>query len=395
VMPGADLSNLDLREQILAGAQLQGADLRNSLLDSAVLVRAALDGARLSGSSLFSADASKASLSEARLTGVHARRSTWRRALLLHADLTGAMLDDADLRGSELIGARLDRASLVRADLRNAALLGATFKHADLSGARVDGAATDPRTFVGAQGISGAPVVRLQSTPRRRRPDEAEFVLRVAEELRRRQIDIHSGFDVGPDLVAIPGRSVFAAIEVSTSDARDRLFRLADRADLIVVPEGLDVRRAMNGTRVAELSEAYAALVGLDLAEVKPFGAAAVVIREAARLRPYLMLAAEAKADPSFLSTLSVYIDSGEPFLASSRVRRVAAQVPAHLDGAMAARGARWAEQHREDLSELISRAAHLRQGEVVATARLAQLAWRALELENEMSADIRPRSED
>ncbi|MBA3327525.1 MAG: pentapeptide repeat-containing protein [Solirubrobacterales bacterium] len=394
VMPGADLRQLDLREQILAGAQLQGADLRNSLLDSTVLIRAAFDGARMSGTSLFSADASKATFSDAQLMGAHGLRSTWRRALLARADLTGALLDDTDLRGAELVGARLDRASLVGADLRQAVLLEATFAAADLTDAHLDGAVAGPRTFAGAHGVSGTPIVGAHSTPRRRPANELEFESRVRDHLRERHIEILHGFDPGPDLVAILSDRWFAAIEVSTSSNKDRLFRLADRADLIVVPDDLEVRVAMNGTRVAHLAEADAAVRDLATSRLKPFGASAVLIREAARLRPYLLLARRARVDSSLLSRLSVYLDARDPVLLSASDRVFAETLPSHLDGAMAARSAQCAEQHYEELEELLTRAAQLLQGKRSDAEEVTHLARKALALEYQFAEHARSEAD-
>lgn len=390
VMPGADLRCLDLREQVLASAELQGADLRNSLLDSAVLVRGVFDGARMSGTSLFSADASKASFADTQLTGTHAVRSKWRRALLARADLTAALLDNADLRGAEFVGARLDRASLVGADLRQAILLRATFAHADLRDANLDGAAAEARTFRGALGVSGIPLVTTQSTPRRRQEREAAFEVSVRDHLREAGVEVLAGFEPGPDLVAVVRERWFAAIEVSVSADRSRLFRLADRADMIVVPNELRVRSAMNGTPVARLWEAHVVARELGPPRLKPFGAAAVLIRQAARLRPYLILAGSARNDPSFLSRLSVYLDTREPLLLNGTERAVAERAPAHLDGGMAARGAQWAEHHREELDVLMTSAAQLRQGRQVTLEEVTSLARRALELEYELAEAAR-----
>ncbi|MGI8728766.1 MAG: pentapeptide repeat-containing protein [Solirubrobacteraceae bacterium] len=393
VMPGADLRQLDLREQVLAGAQLQGADLRNCLLDSAVLIRAALDGARMSGTSLFSADASKATFSDAQLVGAHALRSTWRRSVLVRADLTGALLDDADLRGAELVGARLDRASLVGADLRQSVLLDASFLSADLSDAHLEGSVAGTRTFAGAQGLSSSSLVGAHSTPRRRRTDELQFEARVRDHLRDSGIEVLHGFEPGPDLVVVLGGRWFAAIEVSTSANKERLFRLADRADLIVVPDDLDVRVAMNGTPVAHLREADVSVRALATSRLKPFGASAVLIREAARLRPYVLLAKRARVDPSLLSRLSVYLDTRDPVMLGAGDRVIAEALPAHLDGAMAARSARWANKRHEELDELLSRAAQLLQGKQSTVDEITLLARKALELEYQLAEEARPEA--
>jgi hypothetical protein len=142
----------------------------------------------------------------------------------------------------------------------------------------------------------------------------------------------------------------FAAIEVSTSANKERLFRLADHADLVVVPDDLDVRVAMDGTPVAHLGEAHAATQDLATSRLKPFGASAVLIREAARLRPYVLLAKRARVDPSVLSRLSAYLDSRDLMMLGTSDRVITETLPAHLDGAMASRSARWAEQHYEEL---------------------------------------------
>jgi len=388
VMPGTDLSHLDLREQVLASAQLQGADLRNSLLDSAVFVRATLDGALLSGSTMFSTDASRASFVEAKLTGVHAARSRWNRALLARADLTAATLDDANLSGAELIRARLDRASLLRADLTGAVLLGATFQGAHLEGADLHGAAVGSRTFVGAVGATTESAVGPPPPSRRRRPDEDDFEVTVRDTLRRSGFQVHHGFEPNnPDLVLELDGPYFAAVEVSTSADRTRLARMAERSDLIVVPDGLDVRRAMNNTQVAHLAEAPSAAKDLQSSRIKPYGAAAMLTREAVRLRPYVVLAEQAKSDSSFISRLSVYLDTRQTAMLNARDRAVVEQLPAHLDGAMAARGARWAESHDQQLREIISAAARVRQGYVGETREVAGLATSALDLERQLAS--------
>jgi len=387
VMPGTDLSHLDLREQVFASAQLQGADFRNSLLDSAVFVRAALDGALLSGSTMFSTDASRASLVEAKLTGVHAARSRWNRALLARADLTAATLDDANLSGAELIRARLDRASLLRADLTDAVLLGATFQGAHLEGADLRGAAVGSRTFVGAVGASTESAVGPPPPSRRRRRDENEFETTVRDTLRRSGLQVHHGFKPSPDLVLELDGPYFAAVEVSTSADRTRLFRMADRSDLIVVPDALDVRRAMNNTPVAHLAEAPSAVRDLQPSGIKPYGAAAMLTREAARLRPYVVLAEQAKGDPSFISRLSVYLDTRQTAMLNARDRAVAEQLPAHLDGAMAARSARWAESHDEQLRAIISAAARVLQGHIGETREVTVPAASALDLERQLAS--------
>jgi uncharacterized protein YjbI with pentapeptide repeats len=392
VMPGADLTRLDLREQILVGAQLQGVDLRGSFLDSALLIRAALDGARMTGTSLFAVDASKATLSEAQLTGAQAMRSIWRRAALVRADLTAARLDDADLSGAELVGARLDRASLVRANLAQAVLLDATFRGADITAATLDGSAADARTFLGASGEpTGEAIIGAQTTRRRRSETERQLEATVRETLRAQGVNLLWGFEPGPDLVAVLRGDWFAALEVSASADRERLARLAERADLIVVPDHLDVRAAINNTPIARLSVAERAVLGLKPSRLKPHGAAAVVMRQTARLRPYVALAERAQSDPSFLSRLSTYLEARTPSMLNAADRRLAESLPAHLDGRMAARGAEWAGEHWEELADLMSQAARVRQGAEISVERANELARRSRQLEEQLAAAVAP----
>lgn len=393
VMPGADLKRLDLREQILVGAQLQGADLRGSFLDSALLVRAALDGARMAGASLYSTDASKATLAQAQLAGAQAPRSIWRRTTLTAANFAGALLDDCDFTGADLLSADLSRASVVRADFSKAMLLAASFRKADITMARFTDAVADAHTLAGSIGSALVePVIGPPTTPRRRNDAEREFETTVIESLQRHDIDVFSGLRPGPDLVVqLPGEW-FAAIEVSATIGQRRLFSLAERADLIVVPDGADVRLAMNNTPVAHLHGAPEAIRQLPPSRLKPHGATALLAREAARLQPYVALAERAKANPAFMSQLSVYLDTRERFLLGESDRRFAEQLPAHLGGDMPARGAAWAERHADELRQVLSQSARLQRGVEMDTETvtvLARLAWR---LEHELAEAIQPK---
>lgn len=394
VMPGADLTRFDLSEQILVEAQLQGADFRGSRLDSAQLMRAALDGAQMGGVSLFKANASKATLTDVQLAGAQALRSVWNRSTLTRSDFTGARLDDSDFSGADLIGAIFNRASLQRASLKHALLLNTSFNGADVTDALVAGAAIESGTFAGAVGLTiGETVPRLPVQRRRSNTDQRAFEEKVVAVLRERRVDVMVGFGGGPDIVIqIPG-DWFAAVETSVSDNRQRLFRLADRSDLIVVPDDLDVRSAMNNTPVARLRVLEQAIYELEPSRLKPYGASAVATRGAARLQPYLALANRAREDPSFVSRLSVYLDTKEEFLLGEGDRRFAKKLPAHLGGNMVARGTSWAEQHDAELRDLISQAARIRQGAQLNTEAVTELARRGWRLEQELVATIRPET--
>ncbi|NER80426.1 MAG: pentapeptide repeat-containing protein [Leptolyngbya sp. SIO1D8] len=107
---GADLSGADLNQVNLRGANLNGADLNNAFLKEANLGGAYLNNASLSGADLSSADLS--------------------RAFFAAADLSDANLSFADINDADFYQAHLNRADLSRVDAN-----GANFKEADCSGA--------------------------------------------------------------------------------------------------------------------------------------------------------------------------------------------------------------------------------------------------------------------
>ena len=123
-----DLSNADLHETNLRGANC----LQVNLCD-ANLYEAQLEDANLNGADLAGANLSKAKLNYADLRG----------AALISADLTEAVLDKADLSSAALIAANLSHSSLFltncyRADFREASLVGAGLLGTSLHGAILD-----------------------------------------------------------------------------------------------------------------------------------------------------------------------------------------------------------------------------------------------------------------
>lgn len=392
VLPGADLTRLDLREQVLVEAQLQEADLRGAALGSAQLMRAALDGARMNGVSLYSADMSKATLVEAQLAGAQAPLSVWRNATLTGADFTGALLDDCDFTRANLHRAKLTRASALRSNFSSALLLDASFKEADVTDAVLTDAVTDSRTLVGAIGLpQGTPTVISVESPRRRTSLHSQFETAVLEAMQRSGRSAMWGFKPGPDFVVeLPGEW-FAAVEVTGTADRRTLVTLADRADLIVVPDNLDVRAAMNNTPITRLRGLEAAILQLQPSRLKPHGAVALLVREAARLRPYVALAARDQSDPSFISRLSVYLDTKDDLMLGEGDRRFARQLPAHIGGEMPARGAAWAYEHAEGLASLLSQSARIQQGAHISTEVATELARQAWRLEHELAAAMQP----
>jgi len=358
VAVNADLRQLDLAETTLAGAQLQGADLRGARLDHAILVRAELDGARLDGAHLFKADGDRASLAQAELVDVSARMSRWPRASMVRTVLRGADLTDADLRRAELIGADLTDAVLTRADLREALLGSACLDGADLTEARVESAvvaatawlrARSASTSVGTPAWLGDPPVEAPRTRSYRGLiDRVRGVLDAMSSIR-----IHETGPAGgrPDLVVESSLGRYVALSVHPAPPQDWLDLVARRADAVVVERG---RRGV--------APGGAAIVGVDdlsdwLAWALPRtsalrGAVAIAVRQDERLRPYVELARRARLDPTFLSRLSVWLDAGrKDFPMPASERRLADRVPAHVDGASAARAARWADAHLEALT--------------------------------------------
>ena len=127
-LSGADLSGIDLAGTTLAGAHLNGADLSDATLYSADLNGADLSDANLNGAYLFDA-----TLYGAHLNGAHLIDTTLTGAFLGNTTVNGATLTDARLNGAELSGAHLNGSDLSGATLDGADLNGATLSGTDLS----------------------------------------------------------------------------------------------------------------------------------------------------------------------------------------------------------------------------------------------------------------------
>ncbi|WP_251094825.1 pentapeptide repeat-containing protein [Streptomyces sp. Caat 7-52] len=147
-LPGADLSEADVRSGYLYGADLRKAVLRYANLDQAYLDDANLTGADLAGASLWAANLNSANLRGADMTCgaqvigsvVGADCVKLQSAYLTGADLRNTKMSDADLRYATLKGADLRGADLSRADLSHADLTKADFRDAKLNGAKLKGA---------------------------------------------------------------------------------------------------------------------------------------------------------------------------------------------------------------------------------------------------------------
>ena len=101
-LPGADLSDANLRHANLSGVNLSGANLSGASLKGANLRFAKLNGANLR----------YANLSDADLSGSYLRRANLTCSILRHSDLSGANLRSADLSWANLNDANLNGADL-------------------------------------------------------------------------------------------------------------------------------------------------------------------------------------------------------------------------------------------------------------------------------------------
>jgi len=143
LLTDADLQDADLRGANLKRADLTGADLRGANLIGAQLSEADLTRADLRGSRLTKADFYAARLFKATLDNAEAGGAYFRRADMTEADCSGTDLTKADLRevnfhngslaGASLVGADLSFANLAGVDIRDAIFGWSTLGHVDLS----------------------------------------------------------------------------------------------------------------------------------------------------------------------------------------------------------------------------------------------------------------------
>lgn len=134
----ADLRGANLKRADLTGADLRGANLIGAQLSEADLTRADLRGARLTKADFYAARLFKATLSSSEAGGAYMRRADMTEADCSGTDLTKADLREVNLRngtlaGASLVGADLSFANLAGTDMRDAMLGWSTLGHVDLS----------------------------------------------------------------------------------------------------------------------------------------------------------------------------------------------------------------------------------------------------------------------
>lgn len=156
ILAGADLTfarmgDADLEEANLEGAKLFGAVLPRAKMTRARLQEADIRDANLHEVELIEADLTRSSLSYTKLSMANLRAANLSPAQLGSANLRSANLRSANLKGANLREARLEGAHLQEANLLEARLEGSSLENADLQMARLDGASLAETVLSGAQ----------------------------------------------------------------------------------------------------------------------------------------------------------------------------------------------------------------------------------------------------
>jgi uncharacterized protein YjbI with pentapeptide repeats len=142
---GVTLDGTNLSKADLFGASLRAASLRKAHVWGANLIKADLEGAHLEGADFFESIMNEAVLAQSCADGV-----SLKEAQLWGANLRGACLNNAVLTGTNLVGAILEQSHL-----RGARLTGSNLLHAKCAGANLDGADLSETNLTGAD-FSGA-----------------------------------------------------------------------------------------------------------------------------------------------------------------------------------------------------------------------------------------------
>ena len=124
-LQSADLTRMDLRGLVLAGAEMQGAWSFNA--------------AQMQGAWLIMAQMQGAALHQARMQGAFLQRARMQGASLPRAQMQAASLDRAQMQGSVLDGAQMQGASLDTTQMQGASLLRAQMQGASLDTTQMHG----------------------------------------------------------------------------------------------------------------------------------------------------------------------------------------------------------------------------------------------------------------
>ena len=135
----ADFNGANLIEANLAGADLSWANLSRANLNYAKLSDSDLSEANLSGANLIEANLLGAHLSGANLNGTKLNGANLYETDFSEANMSNACLARAKLIKANLDGADLIEADLLEADLSRASLVNTNFEKANLNGCRIYG----------------------------------------------------------------------------------------------------------------------------------------------------------------------------------------------------------------------------------------------------------------
>ena len=134
---GANLPRANLNGANLIEANLNEADLCGATFKEAKITMANLSKANFRGANLSEADLSESDLREAIITSANLSKANFTNTNMSGADLYGTNLSGADLTGANLTGAEVNGTKFIGANLTKTNLSGANFDEANLSGANL------------------------------------------------------------------------------------------------------------------------------------------------------------------------------------------------------------------------------------------------------------------
>ena len=139
----ADLSELELRGEVVEQGDLTGADLSSSTFTDCAFLSCRFERVRLAFSTWRGCKLTGSSFVRCDLRPLTVEGGDWSYVSLRQADLRGVSLAGLRLAEADLSDADLSGGSLAGADLSHARLRGVKLRGADLRGARLDGCEVD------------------------------------------------------------------------------------------------------------------------------------------------------------------------------------------------------------------------------------------------------------